>query len=485
MQASAKSMDREPVIRFIDVSKTFRFHGAIPVGDDDEEGDAVAEDTESDDKGLKPGETRVALQNINFSVMPGERVGIVGSNGAGKTTLLRIIAGLSLPTSGRVVGRGSIVSLSEVTRPISPLLDGQENLSLLARLLGFPAELIKERGAEIARFADMEKSMAEPVSTYSRAMYARLAFAAALQLDADIYIADDMTGVGDQAYQTKCLKRLVELSHGGKTLLFASHKLKMIEQLCTRVIWLHRGQVRADEQSMAVLNDYRAVAEEQADEERAEPGDAGEVASWFRQKYGVPYPLPASFVEGPYQVMSGMGGNTLQPVADTEVGGVVSIELVSQSEPPGVVKDNTAFLVRARINVVKPEITVDLMLEVIRGKVLVYQALIPEAMFVPSPQELDVEIAGDGSRLPDHVYRLRLIALFTPIEDDKRFLSSGHLFVATHNCGVKLDDRVRAFASSWGSTSSPLGTLRLNWQLLPRKEVADEPPDAPVPALST
>ena len=117
------------------------------------------EETKSDDSGLKPGETRVALQKINLSIFPGERVGFIGANGSGKSTLLSIVSGMSHPTSGTVVGRGSLIHLSEITKPFNPSWSGLRNLRVLAQFLGFPPELIEERAARIARFAGMEDSI--------------------------------------------------------------------------------------------------------------------------------------------------------------------------------------------------------------------------------------------------------------------------------------------------------------------------------------
>jgi ABC-type polysaccharide/polyol phosphate transport system ATPase subunit len=272
----------DPVIRFVSVSKTFRHQRKwVAAGEDDDDDNVIVEPEEDQDKEeFKPGETRAALHEINLSIFSGERVGIIGINGSGKTTLLNVTAGMSHPTSGRVIGRGSVVPLSHVARPLNERWSGLDNIRILARFLGFAPELIDQRKTQIAAFADMSESMMRPVRTYSKNMYARLAFAAALGLDGDIYIADDTIGVGDQIYQAKCLKRLVELCASGKTLLFASHRMRTIQQLCSRVIWLDKGRVKADGSPAAVIREYCENAADESDEETT--GDT----------QGLNFPLP-------------------------------------------------------------------------------------------------------------------------------------------------------------------------------------------------
>jgi ABC-type polysaccharide/polyol phosphate transport system ATPase subunit len=457
----------EPAIRFFDVGKTFRYHGAR-LSDEDEEG--IAEEDDSKPEGLKPGETRTALENINLVILPGERVGIIGANGAGKTTLLNIVAGMSHPTSGRVVGRGSIVPLNHVTRPLNEKWSGLRNLRALARFLGFPAKIIDERAAKIARFAAMEDAILQPVATYSRNMYARLAFAAALELDGDIYISDDMLGVGDQAFQAKCFQRLVKLCEAGKTLLFATHKLKLVEQLCTRAVWLDKGQVRADNQPNTVVAEYRASPVADADVEGGADGQANVASAWFKQKYGVAYPLPRASIEPTYAIPDPERGELPDfPIENPALGGIVALELTAKSELEGIVAENAAFSVLARVNVLAQDTTVDLMFEIFRGKALVYQSLPAEPIFVQTPRGLVFEIGVDSSLLPDHLYRMRLSTVFAPAGEDRRFISRGQIFVATNNCGLKLHPRAKSFA--WGAPpAAPLNMLELDWRLLKSDE---------------
>ena len=311
MEEEVKRAEIEPIIRFLDVSKIYKYSGIRTAagGDGADGGDEEGEDDdllpvdEDEKQVLRPGETRAALQNISMSILPGERVGILGVNGSGKSTLLNIVSGISYPTSGRVIGRGSLVPLSQVARPLNQKWSGLRNLRALARLLGFRAELIDERSDEIACFAEMKDAISQPIATYSRNMYARLAFAAALELDADIYVADDTLGVGDHAYQAKCFQRLVKLCNSGKTLLFATHKLKLIEQLCTRAIWLDKGRIRADSGPAAIIANYLARSEKSEAEEDEDEGDeVSAIRSWFRQRYGHDYPLREPEIQETWRV---------------------------------------------------------------------------------------------------------------------------------------------------------------------------------------
>ncbi len=474
MQESVKRMDSEPIIRFLDVCKTFKYHGgASRFADIDEDGGDEAEEEEESD-GPKRGETRIALQNIDFSIMPGERVGIIGGNGSGKSTLLKIVAGMSLPTSGRVVGRGLIVPLDQVTRPLNATWDGYDNLRMLARLLGFPPEKIDERSRRIASFADMEDAISEPVSTYSRGMYARLAFAAALELDGDIYISDDVLGVGDQAYQAKCYRRLVELCEFGKTLLFATHRLQQVGELCTRAIWLRKGQVQVDAQPVAVIESYRAsmIEEQQASLQEAQASQETETISletWFREKYGFIYPLPVCHSHWCRPI-----DNDSLTWGDPALGGISELVCVHQGEANQIIADNETFLVRFNFSVPHMEVKADIMLEVVRGKILHYQSLLADTLYLEEPQTLSFEIPINSRLLPDGVYLIRIKAVLTRGSDPERLVSAADLYVATNNCGPDIPQRSERFTTALSPWRTPIQMLDLEWRVIERQANSDE-----------
>jgi ABC-type polysaccharide/polyol phosphate transport system ATPase subunit len=465
MPETVKLGNPEPILRIVDVCKAFRYHGGASSLEDEDEGDDEEIEDEDVEK-LKPGETRLALRNINLSIFPGERLGIIGANGAGKSTLLNIVSGMSHPTSGSIIGRGSLVPLDKVSRPFNPKWDGLSNLRVLARLLGFPAELIDERRAEIACFADLEHAISQPVKTYSRGMYARLAFAAALELDGDIYTSDDVLGVGDQAYQIKCFDRLVKLCESGKTLVFATHKMKSIEQICTRVVWLDNGQVRADDESSSVITSY--LARPSADQAETVEHDEGTPRGWFKQKYRCNYPLPSPLVQQTRVIFDPEKGEL---ESGLPLSGIVSLELNStKTGLYGLIENNEMFSIRVRLGIATQNVIVDMMLRISTRNLLIYQSFLPRSLHIRGPQEFVFDIGIDSSRLPDNVYRIQLHVLFTNPEKKGRFTAKGNLFVATKDCGPSALPREKSFAVEEAPEGCPLGDIELDWRVIGLEE---------------
>ena len=198
-----------------------------------------------------------ALRDVNFDVQPGEVLGIVGRNGAGKSTLLKVLSQITSPTEGRVVTRGRVGSLLEVGSGFHPELTGAENIRLNGAILGMKKAEITSRFDDIVEFAGIGRFLHTPVKRYSTGMYMRLAFAVAAHLEPEILMIDEVLAVGDAEFQRKCLGRMSELAGGhGRTVLFVSHNLDAINQLCRRSIWLEGGHVRADGTSVEVVNKY-------------------------------------------------------------------------------------------------------------------------------------------------------------------------------------------------------------------------------------
>ena len=192
----------------------------------------------------KTGEEFWALKDINFDVMQGSRVGIIGQNGAGKSTLLKIISRITAPTKGNVQVKGRVVSLLEIGTGFHPELSGHENIFLNGVILGMKRAEIKKRFHEIVAFAEIEKFLDMPVKKYSTGMYMRLAFAIAAHLEPEILIIDEMLAVGDASFQKKCLTRMQEISKSeGRTILFVSHNIDAIKMLCDKAIFLMKGEM--------------------------------------------------------------------------------------------------------------------------------------------------------------------------------------------------------------------------------------------------
>jgi len=185
-----------------------------------------------------------ALDDINFEVQQGDRIGIIGRNGAGKSTLLKILSRITEPTSGRFSIKGRIASLLEVGTGFHPELTGRENIFLNGAILGMHRTEIKSKFDEIVDFSEIEKFLDTPVKRYSSGMYVRLAFAVAAYLESEILIVDEVLAVGDMQFQKKCLGKMQNISEtDGRTVLFVSHNMGTINQLCNKAILLKSGQI--------------------------------------------------------------------------------------------------------------------------------------------------------------------------------------------------------------------------------------------------
>jgi lipopolysaccharide transport system ATP-binding protein len=199
-----------------------------------------------------------ALQDVSFEVRPGEMVGIIGRNGAGKSTLLKILSRITDPTTGRVEIDGRIASLLEVGTGFHPELTGRENIYLNGAILGMTRIEIRRKFDEIVAFAEVEKFLDTPVKRYSSGMYVRLAFAVAAHLEPEILIVDEVLAVGDAQFQQKCIGKMGEVVKAGRTVLFVSHNMAAIENLCPRCILLKQGTVEVDGPAAQTLPIYLA-----------------------------------------------------------------------------------------------------------------------------------------------------------------------------------------------------------------------------------
>ena len=197
-----------------------------------------------------------ALRDVSFDVRQGEVVGLIGRNGAGKTTLLKILSRITRPTAGCAEIRGLVGSLLEVGTGFHPELTGRENVYLSGAILGMKRAEISRKFDEIVAFAAVERFLDAPLKHFSTGMQMRLAFAVAAHLEPEILLVDEVLAVGDIEFQKKCLGKMSEVSKGGRTILFVSHQMSQIRRLCSRVIWIDRGVVRADARTVEVINAY-------------------------------------------------------------------------------------------------------------------------------------------------------------------------------------------------------------------------------------
>ena len=198
-----------------------------------------------------------ALKNVNFELKQGEALGIIGSNGAGKSTLLKVLSRIIKPTEGIVRGRGRISSLLEVGTGFHAELTGRENIFISGHILGMKKTEILAKFDEIVNFSGVETFIDTPVKRYSSGMYVRLAFAVAAHLEPDILIVDEVLAVGDADFQKKCLGKMNDASNkSGRTIIFVSHNLQAVNNLCTNALWLEKGSVRSIGNTKSVVNEY-------------------------------------------------------------------------------------------------------------------------------------------------------------------------------------------------------------------------------------
>ena len=205
-----------------------------------------------------------ALKDVSFEIKQGEVVGIIGRNGAGKSTLLKLLSRITEPTCGRVRMVGRVASLLEVGTGFHPELTGRENIFLNGAILGMTRAEIRKKFDEIVAFSEVERFLETPVKRYSSGMYVRLAFAVAAHLEPEILIVDEVLAVGDAVFQKKCLGKMGQVSREGRTVLFVSHNMSAVSQLCNRGILLRKGQVATNSEISKVVNAYLGDASDSA-----------------------------------------------------------------------------------------------------------------------------------------------------------------------------------------------------------------------------
>ncbi len=200
--------------------------------------------------------TFLALNNVSFDVYPGQSIGIIGKNGAGKSTLLKILSKITPPTSGKIICRGRIASLLEVGTGFHPELSGRENIYMNGSILGMRKSEIDTHFDAIVDFSGVENFLDTPLKRYSSGMQLRLAFAVAAHLEPEILIIDEVLAVGDAEFQKKCLGKMNEISKSGRTVIFVSHDMNAIEQLCNKAVILKGGTLAEQGETSELISHY-------------------------------------------------------------------------------------------------------------------------------------------------------------------------------------------------------------------------------------
>ena len=199
-----------------------------------------------------------ALRDVTFSIERGDVVGIVGENGSGKSTLLKVISGIYKPTGGTAVSYGRVAPLLELGSGFDYEMSGRENIFLNGAIMGYGEKFLTDKYNEIVSFAELEEFIDQPIKTYSSGMLMRLAFSVATLVNPEILIVDEILAVGDERFQEKSYNRMMELMHGGTTVLMVSHYLNKIREMCTKAIWLNHGKLQMMGDATEVCDAYHS-----------------------------------------------------------------------------------------------------------------------------------------------------------------------------------------------------------------------------------
>ena len=204
-------------------------------------------------------EKREILNDINVDIKKGETVALIGVNGSGKSTLLKLMTKIIYPNKGTIETKGKLTSLLELGAGFHPDFSGRENIYFNASIFGLTRREIDDRLEKIIEFSELGEYIDNPVRTYSSGMYMRLAFSVAINVDAEILLIDEILSVGDQHFQEKCFEKMRQLRKEGKTMVFVTHSMESVKQLCDRAIWLYEGQVKMDGNTEEVIAEYLRV----------------------------------------------------------------------------------------------------------------------------------------------------------------------------------------------------------------------------------
>lgn len=269
-----------------------------------------------------------ALQNISFEIKKGEVIGLIGSNGAGKSTALKLLAGIIKPNQGEVEIKGRLSALIEVTAGFHPELTGRENVYLNGTIIGMSKKEIGQKFDEIVEFSGISEFIDTPVKRYSSGMYSRLGFSIASHMEPDILLVDEVLSVGDISFQAKCAQKMRELLNSGTTIILVSHNLTLVQNLCKRVIFLDKGEIRKEGSPEEVIPYYENIVYKKREEEIKNQA----AASDYKVKIKEELPVIISKVD--------FYGEGDKPKENFRIGEQISIEVQFESK---VLIDNPVF----------------------------------------------------------------------------------------------------------------------------------------------
>jgi len=369
-----------------------------------------------------------ALRDVSFAVESGTILGIVGPNGAGKTTLLKILGRLTLPTEGRVTGKGRVASLLGVGLGFQPDLTGYENIFLHAAMYGIPRADVLSRLDNIVEFAEVEDFIDTPLRHYSSGMYLRLAFSVAVNMQPDILLADEVLAVGDLAFQERCLRRVQEAGKAGMTVLFVSHDMAAITRLCHRVMWLNAGRI-------VRCGDPEEVVTQYQDSARALPGTR------FKQ---------------------GKRRNSQK-----KYGEILSVRLVSaEGTEVGAARVSEDVFVKATFNILEPGVSVRCAFRVFTRGIHVFRSVQPREFVIPT-----AAIYSASARIPAHLlaetsYTLRANVIITKDGEPYRLIGDNAVTFRVY-------DTNESFSPRGAYKGQPPGAVmpRLEWKVVKERDV--------------
>ena len=358
-----------------------------------------------------------ALRHASFSVGEGTILGIIGANGAGKSTLLKILARVTRPTEGRVIGQGRIVSLLELGAGFNQDFSAHDNILMNAAMHGISRREALDRLPQIIEFAGLEDFVDNPVRQYSSGMYLRLAFSVAINMQPDILLADEILAVGDIAFQERCLDRVAQEATRGLTVLFVSHDMAAVARLCRRIIWLEKGEIMSDGEPETVVAEY---------EEAALRGSSREVA--FGEK-------------------TGRHANIVAEIASVRL-------LNALGEEIGAAPTTEDVFVRVRLKVRKRGASLRGFLDFYSKRFLVFRTLQPEAVVADHLGVVDLLVKVPANLLAETTYTVNVTVHTVLTKETKVVLDNALTFLAYgHEPGTQLKRGALAPRLEWTTQS--------------------------------
>ena len=376
-----------------------------------------------------------ALRDVSFAVDKGTILGVIGPNGAGKTTLLKILARVTPPTEGRIVGRGSVAPLLELGAGLQPEMTARENIAMYMMWHGISRANIDRHIDEIIAFAEVEEFVDTPLKRFSSGMYVRLAFSIAVNMQPDILLADEILAVGDMAFQERCLQRVQEAGAAGMTVFFVSHDMAAIQRLCDRVILLNAGQLVLDGDPETVVNHY-------------------EQAAWTIGAGGA---------------KRGKKGNHVN-----EHGEILSVRLLSAEDREiGAVRTDEEIQLTVTFSVLTPGAVARALVSLTARGMLAFRTAQPADLTVEEPGIFQVRVRIPAHLLADTVYAVKVGLLLVTDGQQQQLVMDNALVFRVFSDHDRADKSLLTLyhGSSWSGVVMP----QLEWRVTRERDVVIAP----------